>query len=232
MASNKDTDANIVRESGFGPLLLISEKQNILVVGGGKASEIKVKGLAESGSRITVVSPVATDYLVERSREGLISLISRNFSESDLENRTITIASTSDPGLNSRIGELCKRKGILFSSVSSWEEGDFIIPANIRKGPLIVSVSTSGNFPKFAGRIRNLVSESINEHAGELLLQMGRLREKVISTLNGSERSKALEIMDSMFSKVLTSGADIATVAGEAQEEIDSLGTRNGEEEK
>ena len=232
MTGNKDTGTTGVRESGFVPLLLLSEKQDILVVGGGKASEIKVRGLIESGSRITVVSPAATDYLNERSREGSISLISRNFSVNDLKNRTIVIASTSDPDLNSRIGELCKRKGILFSSVSSWEEGDFIIPANIRKGPLIVSVSTSGNFPKFAGRIRDLVSESINDHAGELLMQMGRLREDAISTLNGSRRSEALEIIDSMFSKILMSGADIATVTREAQAMIDSLKTENGREEK
>ncbi|MDA8142556.1 MAG: bifunctional precorrin-2 dehydrogenase/sirohydrochlorin ferrochelatase [Thermoplasmatales archaeon] len=232
MTGEKDTGSAGVREPGFVPLLLLSEKQDILVVGGGKASEIKVRGLMESGSRITVVSPAVTDYLKERSSEGSISLISRNFSVSDLDNRTIVIASTSDTDLNSRIGELCKRKGILFSSVSSWEEGDFIIPANIRKGPLIVSVSTSGNFPKFAGRIRDLVSESINKHAGELLMQMGRLRENAISTLNGSKRSEALEIIDSMFSKILTSGADIATVAREAQAMIDSLNKENGGEEK
>jgi siroheme synthase-like protein len=232
MTGEKDTGSAGVREPGFVPLLLLSEKQDILVVGGGKASEIKVRGLMESGSRITVVSPAVTDYLKERSSEGSISLISRNFSVSDLDNRTIVIASTSDTDLNSRIGELCKRKGILFSSVSSWEEGDFIIPANIRKGPLIVSVSTSGNFPKFAGRIRDLVSESINKHAGELLMQMGRLRENAISTLNGSKRSEALEIIDSMFSKILTSGADIATVAREAQAMINSLNKENGGEEK
>lgn len=232
MTGEKDAGSAGVREPGFVPLLLLSEKQDILVVGGGKASEIKVRGLMESGSRITVVSPAVTDYLKERSSEGSISLISRNFSVSDLDNRTIVIASTSDTDLNSRIGELCKRKGILFSSVSSWEEGDFIIPANIRKGPLIVSVSTSGNFPKFAGRIRDLVSESINKHAGELLMQMGRLRENAISTLNGSKRSEALEIIDSMFSKILTSGADIATVAREAQAMIDSLNKENGGEEK
>ncbi len=64
------------------------------------------------------------------------------------------VAATSSPELHERIFRQAQRDGILCNCVDEPDRCDFYYPAVVRRGPLQIAISTSGQAPILAQRIR------------------------------------------------------------------------------
>jgi siroheme synthase-like protein len=136
------------------PISLLAEGRRALVVGGGPVATRKAATLLEAGVVVTVVSPELGPELSAQRDAGRIRHVPRAFDEGDLEGAFLAIAATQDPATNRAVLAACRTRGVLAGAVDAhWVEGDFIMPAIIRRRNVTVSVSTGG---QSCGRVRRL----------------------------------------------------------------------------
>ncbi|MCB2153668.1 bifunctional precorrin-2 dehydrogenase/sirohydrochlorin ferrochelatase [bacterium] len=131
----------------YYPVMLNIEDRPALVVGGGPIAVRKARGLAEYGARVRMV---ALDFCDEASQVPGVELIESAFRLDHLDHTTIVFAATNDPALHHRIKHECDKRGILCNIVDVPDLCSFIVPSIIRRGELMITISTDGTCPAYS----------------------------------------------------------------------------------
>ena len=82
----------------------------------------------------------------------MLTLHQRRFSEDDLDDADIVLAAMGHPGTEVRIAGMCRRRGILFNAASDESLCDFYFPGIVRRDPLVIGVSASGEDHELAAK--------------------------------------------------------------------------------
>jgi siroheme synthase-like protein len=146
--------------------------RSVLVVGGGTVALEKVRGLRDSGARVTVVAPEARPELLSLP----IEWIPRGYHSSDLRDRFLVVAATSSTPLNRRVFADAEARGVFCNVVDVPELCSLILPAVHREGPIAVAVSTGGASPALAQRIRDDVAALVGPQHADLAEHLRALR--------------------------------------------------------
>jgi precorrin-2 dehydrogenase/sirohydrochlorin ferrochelatase len=160
----------------FYPVHLRVAGQAVLVVGGGPVAAAKAQGLAEAGAAVRVVASEAGPDMRALVASGAVTLMERRFRPEDLEGCRLVVAATDDPELHAAVYDLAEARGTLVCCVDDPERSNWIAPAVLRRGELIVTVSTSGIAPALAATLRDRLSEVIGEPYGRLLAELRGVR--------------------------------------------------------
>jgi len=180
------------------------------VIGGGQVALRKVENLLEYEAEITVVSPRAENGIEMLAQQGVIIWHKRNFAENDLLNVFLVFIATDDNSVNQYIGQLCSREGILVNAVDDPPNCDFYVPSVIRRGSLVVAVSTEGKSPLYAQKLRRELEDTITEAQGRFVDLLGEQREiiktRIIDIDTRQEIYKALVNSDVL--DLLTAGEE------------------------
>jgi precorrin-2 dehydrogenase len=167
----------------YYPAYLDLRDRPCLVIGGGAVAERKTLSLLEAGADVAVVSPSLNAKLHELSLSGKITHIKRNFEEQDLSGRSLVIAATDSPEVNSHAAQACRKKHLLVNVASPPEESTFIVPSTLERGELLIAVSTSGASPALAKKIRQELEERYGPEYAVFIEKLSsiraRLREEV-----------------------------------------------------
>ena len=161
------------------PANLIVERQDCLVVGGGKTAERKVAALLEAGAVVRVVAREAGAKLTNMAAAGQITLAVRDAEEADLGDALVVILATDDEALNRRLAAAAKARRQLVNVVDVPELCTFYVPASIRRGPMLLTVGSDGAAPSLTKHLRERIDEQFGEEWGELAEIMGELRDTV-----------------------------------------------------
>jgi siroheme synthase-like protein len=146
--------------------------RSCLVVGGGRVAAEKAAGLLACGANVTVVAPEIEDALLP-SR---ITLVERSFEPADLDGRFLVVAATSDRTVNAAVSVEADRRSLLCNVADDPELCSFILPALVRRDPIVVGVSTGGASPALAQRIRDDIADLVQPRHAELARRLQRLR--------------------------------------------------------
>ncbi len=157
-------------QSSYFPIILSLENRRILVVGGGKVALRKINKMLEAKAEITVTAPQIEPELAELAVNGRIKWRQESFKSEQLIGYDLIIAATNEREVNSNVVESARRERILVNSVDEAVYSDFLFPAIIRRGDLLIAVSTSGKSPALARKIRQ-----------ELEFIFGREYEEILS---------------------------------------------------
>jgi len=176
----------------YYPILLHLVDQRCVVVGGGEVATRKVEGLLACKARVTVVSPEVIARLRRSIEEGAVSWIDRPYDSESLRGARLVIGATNDEAVNRRIFEDCRALGIWCNIADRPECCDFILPSVIRRGDLIVAVSTSGKSPAFAKTLRRQLEEMFGSEYAVFLDLMGRIRKRLLAEEHAPEAHKHL----------------------------------------
>jgi len=163
-----------------------------LVVGAGSVAESKISSLLDSGAQITVVAPAAVKSVQDLASARKIRLVPRKFTPADLNRIFLVVAATSDPQVNRAVFHEARERGVLCNSVDDPPHCDFYFPAVVRRGPLQVAISTSGESPALAQRIRREIEESLDASCGDWVEEIGEIRREIMATFPPSEERKRL----------------------------------------
>lgn len=174
----------------YYPILVDLRGKNVLVVGGGKVAHRKIETLIEHGASVEVIARELDRPVAGLVEKGLVRYGGQEFSEDHLDRVFLVIAATSDEGLNRRVSEKAQSKGLLVNAVDQPSDCNFIVPSILRRGDLVVSVSTSGKSPAFAKKIREDLEAQFGDEFDSFLAVMGRLRERVLSLGLSQEQNK------------------------------------------
>jgi precorrin-2 dehydrogenase/sirohydrochlorin ferrochelatase len=165
--------------AAFFPLFLKLKKRKCLMVGAGEIGEGKIAGLLAADAHVHVVAPTATKRIRKWAREGKVRWLHREFRDSDLADCLLVVAATSSSKLHKRISRLARRRGVLCNVVDVPELCDFYYPAVVRRGALQIAVSTSGESPALAQRLRTRLEKEFGPEYGAWLRQLGKTRKKL-----------------------------------------------------
>jgi len=175
------------------PIFLKLEGRRCLVVGAGEIGAQKIAGLLEADADVTVIDPSPSQAVRELDWARRITLRAREFQASDLDSAYLVIAATSNADVNQRIYEQARTRGILANVVDVPPQCDFYYPAVARRGSLIVAVSSQGESPHLAQRVRDEIDALLPEELGEAVGQIGDQRRRILRAHEpGPERVQLL----------------------------------------
>jgi siroheme synthase-like protein len=178
------------------PVFVKLEGRACLVVGGGAVALQKVKSLLECGANVTVVAPDARDEIRELGDQGKIAWRRRGYVAEDIRGQQLVIAATNDPEVNHAVHGDAVAAGVLANAVDDPPFCDFYFGSVVRRGPLQIGISTAGESPAFAQRLREQLELLLDEGTGPWLERLGALRREVLTTHPaGPERNNLLRTL-------------------------------------
>ena len=170
---------------GYYPVLLDLEDRPCLVVGGGPVAEAKIEGLLAADARVTVVSPTVTARLAAWAAAGRVRHLAREYRPGDLAGHRAAFVAAGDAGISGAVAAEGRERGIWVNAADEPARCDFILPSVIRRGRLVVAVSTGGASPAAARAIREELERYLTaDHAAlvEVAAEVRRdLRARAIS---------------------------------------------------
>jgi precorrin-2 dehydrogenase/sirohydrochlorin ferrochelatase len=190
----------------YYPALLDLNGKRCVVIGGGQVSERKTASLIACGADVVVIAPQVSDKIGRLARQGTITLLAKPYTLGDLAGAWLVIAA-GPPEVNAVVAEDARRAGILTNVVDDPDRCDFIVPAVVRRGPVLVAISTEGSSPALARRLRELIEAEVGPEYGELADLLGSLRAEVLAIGGEDERRRIWErILDSRCLELLRQG--------------------------
>lgn len=175
----------------FYPLMLELAGKEILIAGGGRVALRKFKSLQGLGAHFTIVSPeILPDF---GPPDQTCRQILKKFCSEDLGAPFLTLACTGDREINREIGRCCREKGLLVSICDDPAGSDIIFPAVASQGSLKIAVSTSGECPGLAKRIRDEVARGCAERYSTLAGEAGEERRAALDSPQKLEQLQALQ---------------------------------------
>jgi precorrin-2 dehydrogenase len=181
------------------PMFIKLNDRSCLVVGAGSIGEQKIGGLLETGARIRVVAIDATTAVREWAREGKVQLELRPYRSSDLEGVFLTVVATSSRTLNERIYGEAQAKRVLCNVVDVPDLCDFYYPSVVRRGDLQIAVSTAGQSPSLAQKIRQQLEKQFGPGYAYWVAELGETRKLILAS--DLDREQKLELLHSLASR-------------------------------
>lgn len=169
------------------PLCINLEDKRFLIVGYGRIAKRKLKAISEFASNIKIITKDPTE---EKLGKG-IEIVNKCFDEKDLEGVDFVITATGSRAQDEAVVASCKAKGIPVNAADDRDECDFFLPGIIKRGDLVVSVSTSGKSPAYSKHLREQIEDIIPENIEKMLDIMGELRKSLPSKVE-SQKERSL----------------------------------------
>jgi precorrin-2 dehydrogenase/sirohydrochlorin ferrochelatase len=147
------------------PVNLVLEGRPVLVVGGGSVAVGKVAGLLEAGAEVTVVAPEVRDEIAARG----VVVERRRYERSDLDGQRLVVVAVDDPAVAQAVSDDADAAGIWVNSADDPARCTFTLPSRLRRGDLLVTVSTGGRSPALAAWLRRRLEGEIGPEYEQLL---------------------------------------------------------------
>ena len=174
------------------PIFLKLEDRQCLLVGAGAVALDKIASLLKTGVRLHVVAPEAKAEIRELAAEGKLEWIRRAFEPADLDGNFIVIAATDVPEVNAAVYREAVARSIACNSVDDIPNCDFFFGSVVSRGDLQIAISTAGESPAVAQRLRREIDEQLPGDLGPWLAKLGALRREVLATHPRGEERRLL----------------------------------------
>ena len=171
------------------PLMLDLKGKLAVVVGGGPVGMRKAAGLVEAGAKVRLIS-VGETLACAAGSEKIERQIEPYRSE-HLQGATLVFAAAT-PEVNVRIVADAKARGIWVNSADDPDSGDFFVPASLRRGELLIAVSTGGAAPGLAKSVRDLLAEQFDDVWSGWLAILQEFRAFILETISDAQRRREL----------------------------------------
>lgn len=173
------------------PINLELKDINITIIGGGDVAYRKCKNFLDFGKSVRVVSPKFIDEFELIKND--VELIYDEYKEEYIKDSFIVVAGTNNKEINKNIGIYCRECGKLVNVVDDIELSNYTVPSYVKRGDLLISISTGGKSPSLSSKIKKELEEKYDDSYEEYINILGEIRKKVIKKYkNISERKKIL----------------------------------------
>ena len=163
----------------YYPIFVDLAGQACVVLGGGSLAVQKVESLVEAGAQVTVYALRPAAALVQLATRRRIELIRRDYVAGDLAKARLVIDASEDDAINRASWDEAEAARILINVVDRPQRCRFIAPAIVRRDPVIVAVSTSGESPFLASVLRARIERWLGREWGPFAALVGRVRRRL-----------------------------------------------------
>ncbi len=170
------------------PVFLQLRDRPVLVVGGGRIAARKVDLLRRTGAKITLVAPELAEDLRELAAQGELQYVNTVFSPEHVTGTAAVVAATGVPEVNAAVSAAAREQNIPVNAVDDPAVSTFIFPAIVDRSPILIAISSGGQAPVLARRIREQMEALLPARLGALARFMGERRKNVKRALRTAAR--------------------------------------------
>ncbi len=174
------------------PIFLKLAARPCVVVGAGKIAESKIESLLTAEASVTVIAPEALPRVQAWAESGEIVWERREYRAGDLAGAFLVVAGTATAAVNRAVFAEASAAGILCNAVDDPPFCDYYFPSVARRGELQIAISTAGESPALAQRLRREINAALPLDMGEWLMELGRLRREVTAVEPVGEERRLL----------------------------------------
>jgi siroheme synthase-like protein len=186
-------------ENPLYPIFLKLDQVKVLVVGGGAVAHEKLHFLLKSSpnANIRLVAREVIDEITEEiaASDAHVEIHIREFESSDLDDIQILLIATNDRHANAAIRNIAKERNILVNVADTPDLCDFYLGSIVTKGALKIGISTNGQSPTLAKRIREFLESAIPDEIETLISNLSVYRKTLSVDFN--HKVKALNALTS-----------------------------------
>jgi precorrin-2 dehydrogenase/sirohydrochlorin ferrochelatase len=165
------------------PVNLVLRGRRCLVVGGGTVAARKVSGLVAAGAAVHVVAPWIGDAIRALAADGdetaattKVSFEEREYRPGDVEGAWLVVTATDSSAVNAAVRADAEVAHIWVNAADDPPSCSFTLPAVVRQGPVMVTVSTSGQSPALAAWMKGRLQDEIGPEFATLAYLLGQAR--------------------------------------------------------
>jgi len=163
-----------------------------VVVGAGTIAEGKIESLLAAEATVRVIAPAGLPRVQAWADGGDIVWEKREYAAGDLAGAFLCVAATATPEVNRAVFAEANERGVLCNAVDDPPFCDFYFPSIVKRGELQIAISTAGESPALAQRLRKEINQQLPPDTGEWLMELGRLRREVTAVEPIGEPRKLL----------------------------------------
>ena len=184
------------------PVNLVVEGRPCLVVGGGAVAARKAEGLLACGALVHVV---ATEVGPE-IRSLPVTWEERPYERGEVAAYRLAVAATDAPDANAAVFEDGEAAGVWVNSADDPANCSFTLPAVVRRGSLMVTVSTAGRSPAMASWLKERLATELGPEYEVLLDLLAAEREAVRAAGRSTEGLDWQKVLDSDMLDLIKNG--------------------------
>lgn len=180
----------------FYPINLKIDDMKIVIIGGGKVAYRKCMNFLAFNKKVSVISK---DFVAEfEDIKDYVHIINDTYDEKYIKDAFVVVAATNNKDINRQIGIYCREYGKLVNIVDDAGLSNFTVPSFVKRGDLLLSISTGGKSPSLSSKIRKELEVVYDESYEEYVKLLGEVRDIIIkNTIDIKERrTKLKEILD------------------------------------
>ncbi|RUM87535.1 MAG: bifunctional precorrin-2 dehydrogenase/sirohydrochlorin ferrochelatase [Thermodesulfatator sp.] len=204
---------NAHQNHSYLPIFCDIRGKSVVVIGGGRVAERKIKNLLDAGARVTVISPETTSNLSDMIRQGLVNHRCRNYVPGDLDGAWLVIAATDDKKVQDAVFQESQERQIFCNVVDEPRVCSFIVPSTVRRNELCFAVSTGGKSPALAKALRKRLERQFGPEWGTFVSLLGRLRNIIIAENKGDSIAEKCSLLADLQVPVWIENSDWESVA-------------------
>lgn len=167
----------------FYPVNLQLSGQHCIVLGGGAVAERKVAPLLTANAKVSVISPQLTPRLAQLAEARRIIHVNRHYRPGDLQGAFLVICATDNGSVNKQAAQEAIQQRALVNVADAPDLGNFSVPAQVKSGDLLITVSTGGKTPAMAKRLREELAATYGPEYGLYIDLLGKLRSNMKARL-------------------------------------------------
>lgn len=175
--------------------VVLTKLSNVVVVGGGKVAERKVKALIEANIKPTVISPELTRGLFELKTQHGLTHLEKLYEATDLQNAQLVIAATNDETVNKQIAHDGLIHHLLCNVVDNPDLGNVHTVGTVRRGDLTVTVSSNGKSPSLTRYVKEELEQYFSEKYAAVLEILHTHRNEVAQLDEGSRHQLISDLL-------------------------------------
>jgi uroporphyrin-III C-methyltransferase/precorrin-2 dehydrogenase/sirohydrochlorin ferrochelatase len=181
----------------------------VVVVGGGVVAASKLAGLLGAGARVTVVAPAIHDEI----RALDVAIVERGFEARDLDGARWVVAAAT-PEVNREVAAAAEARGLFVNAVDDVASASAYLGGVVRRGSILVAISTNGLAPALAGLLREALEAVLPEQLERWVevAQAARADWKRAGVPMAERRPLLLRALDKLYRP--RAGAESVPVAG------------------
>lgn len=151
-----------------------------VIIGGGSVASRKAAGLVECGARVTVIAPEVADRVEHMEKDGKVTVRRERYRKGllkELMPRIVFLASVSS--VNRMAAEEAREIGAFINDAAvddAEAAGQFVVPSRVRRGPLLLTVSTSGANPAFSRFLRGELEREFPSAFADWMVRLHEMR--------------------------------------------------------
>ncbi|HEV3351799.1 MAG TPA: bifunctional precorrin-2 dehydrogenase/sirohydrochlorin ferrochelatase [Acidimicrobiales bacterium] len=184
------------------PVNLIVEGKPCLVVGGGPVAAEKAAGLLACGAEVHVVA----EQIGTEVRALPVTWEERSYNVGEVSGYRLAVAATESGATNKAVYDDGEAAGVWVNSADDPDNCSFTLPAVVRRGPLMVTVSTGGRSPALASWLKERLAVEIGPEYEVLVDLLAAEREAIREGGGSTEGRNWQKALDSDMLELIKNG--------------------------